>query len=518
MTSARKSTPSSGAAPSFDQLLRPKAEDAPFGNIIGGRWIPARSGRTFENRNPARPDDLIGRFPESDETDAHAAIEAAKAAFDAWRLTPAPRRGEILFRTGEILITHKEAMAQAMTREMGKVLAETRGDVQEAIDMCFYAAGEGRRLYGRTTPSEMPEKACMTVRMPLGVCGLITPWNFPMAIPSWKILPALICGNTVVLKPASDTPLSSLLLVKALEEAGIPPGVVNVVFGSGRSVGQPIIDHSDVRLVSFTGSCEVGRLVNERCAPAFKRVSLEMGGKNAVIIMPDANLDLAVEGIVWGAFGTSGQRCTATSRIIAHREIHHALREKLIAKIKSLTLGDGLQDGVGIGPVVNEAAMKRILEYIAIGKEEGATLLTGGERDTRAGAGWFVQPTLFDNVKTGMRIAQEEIFGPVTALIPVADFDEAVRTANDSDFGLSTAVYTKDVNLAFRALRDLEAGITYINAPTIGAEVHLPFGGVKQTGNGHRDAGETALDVFSEWKSCFIDYSDRLQRAQIDHD
>lgn len=503
--------------PALQDLVSATGEPV-YGNVIGGHWQAAQSGQTFDNRNPARPDDVIGRFPDSDAADTHAAIAAAQAAYDGWRLTPAPQRGEILFRAGQLLITHKEAIARAMTREMGKVLAETRGDVQEAIDMLFYAAGEGRRLFGHTTPSEMPNKFCMTTRMPLGVCGLITPWNFPMAIPSWKIAPALICGNTMVLKPASDTPLSALLLVSVLEEAGLPPGVVNVVFGSGRRVGEPLIDHPAVRLISFTGSCEVGRSVNARCAPTFKRVSLEMGGKNAVIIMPDANLDLAVEGVVWGAFGTAGQRCTATSRVIVHRDIHAALRDKLVAKIQTLTLGDGLCDGVSVGPVINEAAMTRILEYIAIGRAEGAACLTGGARDTAAGPGWFVQPTLLDNVNTRMRIAQEEIFGPVTALMPVASFDEAIAVANDSDFGLSTAVYTKDVNQAFRALRDLEAGITYINAPTIGAEVHLPFGGVKQTGNGHRDAGQTALDVFSEWKSCFVDYSDRLQRAQIDHD
>ncbi len=485
-------------------------------NYIDGKWVPAQSGKTFENRNPADPSDLIGTFPASGPQDVEAAVEAAKRAFDKWRLTPAPKRGEIMYKAGELLIERKEELARAMTREMGKVLAETRGDVQEAIDMVFYMAGEGRRMFGETTPSELKNKFCMTVRQPLGVCGLITPWNFPMAIPSWKIAPALICGNTMVIKPASDTPLSTILLVQILEEAGVPAGVINVVTGSGRDVGEPLMAHKDVKLISFTGSSDVGRRVNEACAPTFKHVSLEMGGKNACIIMDDANLELAVDGVVWGAFGTSGQRCTATSRVIVHKKVHDKVRDMILAKMKTLKLGYGLNDGVTIGPVVNEAAMNKILEYIEIGKKDGAQLLAGGSRDEAAGPGWFVQPTLFDNVRPTMRIAQEEIFGPVTALIPVDSFEEAVKVANGIEYGLSNAIYTKDVNKAFTALRDLESGIAYVNAPTIGAEVHLPFGGLKNTGNGHRDAGQTALDNFCEWKSCFIDYSDSLQRAQID--
>lgn len=487
-----------------------------FLNYIGGQWVPAKSGQTFESHNPAKPDERIGVFPASGPDDVNAAVAAAKKAFEDWRLFPAPRRGEILFEAGRLLQERKEELSREMTREMGKVLTEARGDVQEVIDMTFYAAGEGRRLFGETTPSELRNKFAMSVRAPLGVVGLITPWNFPMAIPSWKLMPALISGNTCVLKPASDTPLLSHRLVEILVEAGLPPGVVNVVYGSGREVGEPLMTHKDVALISFTGSTDIGRRVNEACAPSFKRVSLEMGGKNAIVIMEDANLDLAVDGVIWGAFGTSGQRCTAASRVIVHQAVHTAVRDKLVARIKQLKLGDGLQSDVQIGPVVNEAAMKRILVAIEEGKKEGATLLTGGERDTNAGPGWFVQPTLFDNVKPDMMLAQEEIFGPVTALIPVKDFDEAIKVANGTRYGLSLALYTKDVNRSFRALRDLESGLVYINAPTIGAEVHLPFGGTKETGNGHRDAGRTALDVFSEWKSLFIDYSDKLQRAQID--
>lgn len=487
-----------------------------YKNYINGKWQPAKSGKTFQSLNPANPSDVVGTFPASDKEDVLAAVEAAKKAYETWRLYPAPKRAEILFRAGQIFIERKEELAREMTREMGKVLAEARGDVQEVIDMTFYAAGEGRRMFGQTTPSELQNKFAMSIRMPLGVVGLITPWNFPMAIPSWKVMPALVTGNTVILKPASDTPLQCVRLVEILEEAGLPPGVLNLVSGGGSSVGEPLMAHPDVRLISFTGSCEVGRHVNESCAPTFKRVSLEMGGKNAAIVMDDANLDLAVDGIIWGAFGTSGQRCTATSRVIVHRKIHAELRDRLVKKINTLKLGYGLDAGVDIGPVVNEASMKKILEYIEIGKKEGAEMLTGGERDTAAGTGWFVKPTLFDNVKRNMRIAQEEIFGPVTALIPVDSFEEAIDVANDIEFGLSTAIYTRDVNKSFRALRDLDAGITYVNAPTIGAEVHMPFGGTKNTGNGHREAAEACLDIFTEWKACYVDYSDKLQRAQID--
>ncbi len=488
-----------------------------FLNYINGQWQPAKSGNTFESKNPADPSDVIASFPSSDEADVKAAIEAAKKAYHPWRLMPAPRRGEILFKAAEIILERKEELAQEMTREMGKVIAEARGDVQEAIDFTYYAAGEDRRLSGQTTPSELENKFAMSVRVPLGVVGLITPWNFPFAIPSWKMMHALICGNAVIFKPASDTPLLAHRLVEIMEEAGLPKGVLNLVHGSGSKVGEPMMASPDVTLISFTGSCEVGRHVNTTCAPTFKRVSLEMGGKNAIIVMDDANVDLAVDGCVWAAFGTSGQRCTAASRIIVHKDVHAQVRDKMVAKIKTLKLGYGLDKGVDVGPVINESAMNKILEYIEIGKGEGADMLTGGARDTDAGSGWFVQPTLFDNVKRDMRIAQEEIFGPVTALIPVGSLEEAIDVANDIEFGLSTAVYTKNVNDSFTALRDLESGLTYVNAPTIGAEVHLPFGGCKNTGNGHREAGEAGLDNFSEWKTIFVDYSDRLQRAQIDN-
>lgn len=490
-----------------------------FYNYIGGQWVPANSGKTFENLNPADPSDVIGLYPQSDDSDIKAAIDAAKKAFEGWRRMPAPRRAEIMFRAGNLLIEYKEEMAQIMTREMGKVIAETRGDVQEAIDMVYYMAGEGRRLFGNTTPSELDQKFCMTVRDPLGVVGLITPWNFPMAIPSWKVAPALICGNSMVLKPASDTPMSSLLLVKIFEEAGVPKGVINLVFGPGSTCGEALMASKDVKLVSFTGSCEVGRRVNEACAPTFKHVSLEMGGKNCIIVMDDANLELAVDGIVWAAFGTSGQRCTAASRIIVHKNVHAKVRDMVVEKMKTLKLGYGLNDGVNVGPVVNESAMKKILEYIEIGKnEDKAQLVVGGNRAESAGPGWFVEPTLFDNVTPNMRIAQEEIFGPVTAMIEVGSLKEAIDVANGIDFGLSTAIYTKNINQAMVYARDVQSGLAYINAPTIGAEVHLPFGGMKNTGNGHRDAGQACLETYSETKAVFIDFSDSLQRAQIDNE
>ncbi|MEB3206765.1 MAG: aldehyde dehydrogenase family protein [Vampirovibrionales bacterium] len=491
-----------------------------FSNLINGQKTPAQSGNTFESRNPANPSHVIGTFPASDSSDVAEAVAAAKKAYDIWRLVPAPKRGEMLFEAGQLLIQYKEALAQEMTQEMGKVLAEARGDVQEAIDMTFYMAGEGRRLFGVTTPSELKNKWCMTTRIPHGVVGLITPWNFPMAIPSWKLIPALMGGNTVVLKPATDTPLLAHRLVEIInyvfEHAGMPKGVINVVHGGGASVGEALMNHPDVKLISFTGSTAVGRRVNEACAPSFKRVSLEMGGKNAIIVLDDANLDLAVDGILWAAFGTSGQRCTAASRVIVQNGIYPALRDKLVSRMDELKLGDGLDSSVKVGPVINEASMHRILDYVAIGQKEGAKLLAGGKRDELAGAGWFVQPTLFDAVTPAMRIAQEEIFGPVTALMPVADLQEAIAVANGVAYGLSTAIYTKDVNAAFVAMRDLEAGITYVNAPTIGAEVHLPFGGVKNTGNGHREAGQSALETFTEPKVLYVDYSNALQRAQID--
>jgi acyl-CoA reductase-like NAD-dependent aldehyde dehydrogenase len=493
-------------------------EPRAFKNYINGEWVSAKGGKTFENRNPANKHELVGHFPASDDEDVDAAVDAADAAFNKWRLTPAPRRAEILYRAAEILVERKEDYARAMTQEMGKVLAETRGDVQEAIDMTYLMAGEGRRLFGATTPSELPSKFAMSVREPVGVAGLITPWNFPMAIPSWKVAPALVCGNTAVLKPAEDTPLSTFHFVKALEEAGLPAGVLNVVFGNGPEAGAPVLKHPGIDLVSFTGSTEVGRIVSEACAPTFKKCHLEMGGKNIIIVMDDANLELAVEGAVWGAFGTTGQRCTAASRVAVHEKVYGEFAEKFIARAKALKVGDGLLAETQMGPVVNEAQLKTVMRYVEIGKKEGAKLAAGGNRLEKGSLahGWFHEPTVFTDCDWKMKICQEEIFGPVAALISFATFDEAIEIANRVNYGLSAAIYTRNVNQSFRALRDLETGIVYVNAPTIGAEVHLPFGGIKNTGNGHRESGTAALDFYSDWKTLYIDYSDKLQRAQID--
>jgi aldehyde dehydrogenase (NAD+) len=489
-----------------------------FHNLIGGQWLPAASGKTILNLNPADHSDVVGAFPSSYAEDVALAVAAAKKAFASWRLVPAPKRAEILIRAGILLQQRKEKYARDMTREMGKVLAETRGDVQEAIDEAFYVAGEGRRLFGQTTPSELQNKFAMSVRMPLGVVGLITPWNFPMAIPSWKLFPALVSGNTCVIKPATDTPLSVYNLVQALVDAGLPHGVVNIVAGTGTAVGVPLVEHPDVRAVSFTGSSAVGSLVGQRAAATFKPVSLEMGGKNAQIVMDDANLDLALDGALWGAFGTTGQRCTATSRILLQKGIAAEFTARFVDRAKKLKIGNGLDESVEVGPQVNPNQIETSVKYVEIALAEGARLLMGGHA-LNAGIyahGTYFEPTVFGAVTPAMRIAREEVFGPVVSLIEFETFDEAIQIANSIDYGLSAALYTKDVNRAFAAIRDLEAGITYINAPTIGAEVHLPFGGVKHTGNGHRE-GNGAIDFFTTWKAVYVDYSDKLQRAQIDN-
>jgi len=495
--------------------VMPKA----FKNFINGEWVESRSGKALENRNPANRGELIGMFPLSTEDDTHLAIDAARTAYDKWRLMPAPKRAEIMYRAAEILVQRKEEFARDMTREMGKVLAETRGDVQEAIDMTYLMAGEGRRQFGQTTPSELPNKFAMCVRTPIGVTGLITPWNFPMAIPSWKIMPALVCGNTVVIKPAEDTPLSTYNLAQVLAEAGLPAGVLNVVFGKGTVVGKTILNSEQTNLVSFTGSTEVGRIVSESCAPTFKKCHLEMGGKNIIVVMDDANLDLAVDGATWGGFGTTGQRCTAASRVAVHKKVYGEFLEKFVARAKALKVGNGLEAATDMGPSINETQLKTVMSYVEIGKNEGAKLATGGSRLDRGALanGWFHEPTIFADCDPRMRICQEEIFGPVVSVIPFDTFEDALAIANGVQYGLSAAIYTRNLNNAFRAQRDLETGIVYINAPTIGAETHLPFGGIKNTGNGHRESGLAALDFYSEWKTVYIDYSDHLQRAQIDN-
>ena len=492
-----------------------------FLNYIDGAWVAARSGATFENRNPADTDDVIGTFPESGADDVAAAAEAAAAAYRTWKRMPAPKRGDILRVAGDILARRKEELGRAMTREMGKPVFETKGDVQEAIDTAYYSATETRRLFGFNTPSEMPDKMNLSFRMPIGVCGIITAWNFPMAVPSWKIFPALACGNTVVYKPSEDAPHSGNLLAEVLEEAGLPKGVFNVVHGRA-ACGDAIVSHPDVAVIGFTGSTAVGMAIASKAGGLNKKVSLEMGGKNAQIVMPDADLDLALDGVLWGAFGTAGQRCTATSRLILHDAIHDDFVNRLITRAAALRIGPGLEDGTEMGPVINEKQLDRVREYVRIGREEdGATCVLGGDRageeDTVLGRGHFFLPTIFIDVTRDMRIAREEIFGPVLSIIRVTGLDEAIDVLNDTPYGLSSSLYTANVNDAFRAIRDIEAGITYINVPTIGAEAHMPFGGVKGTGNGHREGGWTVFDIFTEWKTVYIDYSGSLQRAQIDN-
>ncbi|MEK7367959.1 MAG: aldehyde dehydrogenase family protein [candidate division NC10 bacterium] len=489
-----------------------------YKNLIGGKWVEAASGQTFADKNPANTEDVLGYFPRSDGRDVDAAARAAAGAFERWRRVPAPRRAEVLFRAGEALVRRKEELARAMTREMGKVLKESRGDVQEGIDMTYYIAGEGRRLWGQTTPSELPDKWAMSVRVPVGVVACIAPWNFPLAIPTWKLVPALVAGNTVIFKPAEDTPLLGHLLVEILLEAGLPPEVLQLVHGHGEEAGAPLVRHPLVNLVSFTGSSEVGQDVAVACAKEHRRCSLEMGGKNCILVLEDADLDLAVDGAVWGGFGTTGQRCTAASRVIVHEAVAREFTDALVRRATRLRLGDGLLPETEVGPVVNEAQLTRVHGYTEVGQREGAELLCGGAfaREGALAKGYFYRPTVFAKVKPTMRIAQEEIFGPTVAVLPVRSFEEAVTVANGVRYGLSTAIYTRDVNRAFRAMGDLQAGIIYVNAPTIGAEVHLPFGGVKATGNGHREGGPQVLDIFTEWKTIYVDYSGRLQRAQID--
>ncbi len=487
-------------------------------NFINGKWLDNTDNR-LQSINPASKNEIVATFPRSTNEDVNSSVMAARNAYKNWRLVPAPARAEYVFKVGELLLQHKEELAQLISREMGKPLTEARGDVQEGIDCAFYSAGEGRRLYGQTTPSEMPNKFAMTVRTPIGVCALITPWNFPIAIPCWKAMPALVCGNTVILKPAEDTPACATKLIEIFEKAGFPPGVVNLVHGIGEEAGKSLVEHPDVSLVSFTGSSQTGSIVGEICGRLHKRVCLEMGGKNAQIVMEDADLELALDGAVWGAFGTAGQRCTATSRLILHRDIKAKFTEMLKARASKLRLGAGYDTNTEIGPIINDKQLQQVRIYIDIARSEGASILIGGgiASEGTLKEGYFFQPTILDNVTPNMRVAREEIFGPVVALIEVNSLEQAIDILNDTNYGLSSSIYTRDVNRAFTAMRDIEAGITYINGPTIGAEVHLPFGGVKQTGNGHREAGSAAIDTFTEWKTVYVDFSSSLQRAQIDN-
>jgi acyl-CoA reductase-like NAD-dependent aldehyde dehydrogenase len=487
-----------------------------FQNYIGGKWQPGRAGLTFDAVNPAN-EEVLARIQAADVADVDAAVQSASQAFKSWRLTPAPLRGEVLYRIGELLKVRKEELARLLTQDMGKVIAEARGDVQEAIDMAFYMGGEGRRLLGYTAPVEMPNKFGMAVRDPSGVAGIITPWNFPIAVPSWKIFPALVAGNAVVWKPSPETPAISAAFIKVFEEAGLPAGVINLLLAPGAEVGKALVSHPDVRVISFTGSTGTGRAIAESAARLNKKVSLEMGGKNAIIVLDDANLELVVDASLWAAFGTSGQRCTAASRLIVQNGIAPKVKEALVARTKELRLGDGLDPRVDVGPVINKVALERIHGFVEIGQKEGARLLIGGGKADVGGKGFFYLPTLFDGVLPGTTLEREEVFGPVLSIIEVASLEEAIEVNNRSQYGLSTSLFTQDVNQAFTAMRDIASGLMYVNHGTTGAEIQFPFGGVRGTGNGHREAGQTALDIFTEWKSIYVDYSGTLQRAQIDN-
>lgn len=487
-------------------------------NFVGGRWIWPQGAPEIESRNPADWREVVAVAPDSDGAAVDEAVAAARAAYPKWKRTPPPVRADIIARAGEILAREKQRLGELIATEMGKPMLEALGDVQEAIDMARLAAGEGRRLYGETVPSELPDKMCLTYREPIGVCALITPWNFPMAIPAWKGFHALICGNTFILKPAEDTPLCAAEFITCLAEAGFPSGVVNLVQGRGETAGAALVNHADVNLISFTGSSETGAAVGAAAERTHKRVSLEMGGKNAQIVLADADLDLAVDGALWGAFGTGGQRCTATSRLILDETIYDETMRRLVERTKRLKLGPGIDPKTNVCPLINEQQYQRVMSYLEVGCNEGATVALGGSNIKKGEFehGWYVEPTIFTGVKPSMRIFREEIFGPVLSVITCKGVDEAVALLNDSRYGLSSSIYTSSVNAAMRAAREIEAGIVYVNGPTIGAEVQLPFGGVKATGNGHREAGKTGLEIFTEWKTIYIDYSGRLQRAQID--
>ena len=482
-----------------------------YQNFIGGEWRNSQSGETFVSTNPAHTSEVIGRYQKSTAADIEDAIDVAVRAQPGWAATPAPERGEILLRAALLLDEEKEELAILMTREMGKLLKETRGDVQTAIDVAKYVAGEGRRAEGETVPSALPNKFCMTMRQPIGIVGIITPWNFPLAIPAWKTFPALLAGNAVVLKPASDTPLLVLKLADILQRAGLPTGVLNVVTGPGSTLGDALVSNKRVNMISLTGSTEVGRRVAEICGRDLRRCALELGGKNAVIVLEDADLDLAAASVTLGAFGTTGQRCTATSRVIVQKSVQKVFTDRLVAAAEKLRVGDGLDPDVDMGPLVNTGRVKAVQEYAEIGKQEGAKLVLGGSPltggDYREGA--YYEPTIFTDVAPSMRIAREEVFGPLLSIVPIDSYEEAIKVANSTEYGLSTAIFTESSRLSFRAMRDIESGLVYINAPTTGAEIHMPFGGMKASGNGHRELGKKAVEEFSETKTIFVSYPAR---------
>ncbi len=486
-------------------------------NFIGGEWVPAKLGGTFESRNPANPSEVLGMFQRSTDADVDAAMEAAYRARAAWAGTPAPERGLILDRVADLLEERRGEIARTITLEMGKVYAESNGfDIQAAINTARVMVGEGRRLLGQTVPSELRDKFAMVVREPVGVVGAITPWNLPVLLPSWKIFPALLCGNTVVFKPAEDTPLVGTMLVQLLQDAGVPPGAVNMVTGYGTEIGERFVTHPRLDMISFTGSVPVGRLIASRAGGELKKVSLELGSKNAVIVMDDAEMELALQGCLWGGYGTSGQRCTAGSRVVVHEAVYDQFLEAFAEKVRGLKVGDGLAEGAQVGPLVNQKQLDRVHSYIETGQREGARLVTGGRKlQDEMGGGYFYEPTLFTDVEPSMRIAQEEIFGPAVCLMKANSFDHAIEIANSTAYGLSFGIYTSDVNRVFSSIRRLEAGVVNVNSPTMGVEIGVPFGGMKNSGNGLRESGTASIDEFTELKSVMIDYSGLHRRTGV---
>ena len=491
---------------------------ATFNNYIGGRWVASESGNVYPITNPAHKSKILGEFQRSTAEDALRAIAAARDASELWASTPAPGRAAVLFKALEVLSRRSEELAESITAEEGKTLADARGEVRRSMNIVEYAAGEGRRMFGYTTPSELPDTVAYTVRRPLGVVVLITPWNFPLAIPAWKLAPALICGNTVVLKPASSTPMTAVKLVECFEEAGLPPGVLNLVTGPGASVGNALVESPDVNGISFTGSTEIGTGIYAEGASRLKKVQCEMGGKNAVILLADADMDKALDGIVQGAFGSTGQRCTATSRGLVEEPVYDRFMDELINRTSKLKIGDGIDPAVDMSPLASQAQLDTVTEYIGIGAEEGATLayggrmLTGGNFDD----GYYIEPTIFADVQPSMRIAQEEIFGPVLTVFRARDLDEALDLADNVKFGLSSSIYTRDVSAAFRYVNTVETGMVHVNSPTLGGEVHLPFGGMKSSGVGQREQGTEAVDFFTEVVSVYVDYAgDPRERSRF---
>ncbi|MDM7922127.1 MAG: aldehyde dehydrogenase family protein [Pyrinomonadaceae bacterium] len=488
-----------------------------YRSFINGEWIESQSGKTVPNINPAVVNDTVGTVQIASRDEARRAVEAAYNAFREWKRTPAPARGRIIARAARLMEERKEELARAITREEGKTLPESRGELSRAINVVEFCAGESRRLVGETIPSELPANFAYTVKEPHGVVACITPWNFPVAIPAWKIAPALVAGNTVVFKPATLTPMTAVLLTKVFNEAGLPPGVLNLVLGSGSEAGDEILNHPAVKAVSFTGSTETGLKIYAQVAPRGVKVQAEMGGKNPVVVLEDCDMQLAVESTAQGAFGSTGQRCTATSRAIVVDSVADQFVEKIVERAKSFRLGPGDDAETHIGPSVDEGQFKTVLKYIDIGREDGAELLCGGKRAEGDGLenGWFVEPTVFDRVTTDMRIAQEEIFGPVLSVIRVKDFEEAMTIANDSEYGLSSSIFTNDANTIYRFVDEIETGITHVNSPTTGGEAHIPFGGVKNTGLGAREQGSTALDFYTELKVVYVDYTGRKREGNL---